>query len=55
MITPQQIIKLQELKEIEAELNYWERRINFLSQAKDEALIHVKNLRKRIIKYNEKG
>lgn len=50
MISQQQIRKLQEQKEIEAELNYLERRVAFLSEAKDEALVQIKHLRKRIIK-----
>lgn len=54
MITQQQIRKLQEQKEIEAELRYWERQVTILTQAKDEALVQIKHLRKRIIK-NKKG
>ena len=49
MITPQ-IRKLQKQKEIETELNYWERQVLLLSEAKDEALVHIKNLKKRIMK-----
>jgi hypothetical protein len=55
MISQQQIRKLQEHKEIEAELRYWERQVTILAQAKEEALVHIKNLRKRIIKNNTKG
>jgi hypothetical protein len=53
LISQQEIRKLQEHKEIEAELRYWERQVLLLTQAKEEALVHIKNLRKRIIKNNK--
>ncbi|MHA1401959.1 MAG: hypothetical protein ACTSQE_16530 [Candidatus Heimdallarchaeaceae archaeon] len=40
---------------MEIELRYLERQVLLLTQTKEETLVHIKNLRKRIIKYNEKG